>query len=232
MKRDLKSKLMLVLVLLVGVIILPHTIKAETVYKTLNLKEALAEEEIEEKFTNYKETDDQITIYLFRGKGCGFCRSFLEFMNSITDEYGKYFKMVSYEVWNDSNNSALLTEVSTFLNQPASGVPYVIIGDQVFPGYASSYDDSIKAAIKELYNTKKKDRYDVFEEMKKGSNEKNSSSSLNNSSVWIIIICNIVCTTVACLVTMSHFNNKYNELYQKIDQKKDYKSSEKAKSKK
>jgi len=232
MKTNLKSKLMLVLILLVGVVILPHTIKAETTYKTLNLKEALAEEEIEEKFTNYKETDDQITVYLFRGKGCGFCRAFLEFMNSITDEYGKYFKMVSYEVWNDSNNSALLNEVSTFLNQPAGGVPYIIIGDKVFPGYASQYDDGIKEAIKELYDTKKKNRYDVFEEMQKSSNNTNASSSLNNSSVWIIIICNIVCTVVACLVTMSHFNNKYNELYEKIDQKKNYKSTETVKSKK
>lgn len=226
------NKLMLVLVLLFGMIMLPQNIKAEeTTYKTLTFKEALADEEIAEKFTNYKETDDQITIYLFRGKGCGFCRSFLEFMNSITNEYGKYFKMVTYEVWNDANNSKLLTEVSTFLNEPASGVPYVIIGDKVFGGYASSYDDDIKKTIMDLYNTKKKDRYDVFEEMKKDQkNSGSSSSSLQSSSIWIIIICNIVCTTVACLATMSHFNNKYNELYKKLDQKS-YKHTENSKPK-
>ena len=229
----LKNKLLLMLVLLVGMVIVPTTIKAETIYKTLNLKEALAEEQLEEKFTSYKETDDQAIIYLFRGKGCGYCRSFLDFINSITDEYGKYFKVVSYEVWNDSTNSQLLNEVSAFLGQPAGGVPYIVIGEKVFAGYASSYDDDIKAAIKDLYDTKKKSRYDVMEEMKKNGGKSGSKdSSLTNSSVWIIIICNLVVTIIASLVVMSHINNKYNELYAMLDQKKYVKEAEKTKSKK
>ena len=229
----MKKKLTLLLVLLFGIIILPTTIKAETVYKTLNFKEALAEEEIEEKFTNYKETDDQVTIYLFRGKGCGYCRSFLEFMNSIADEYGKYFKIVSYEVWNDSANSQLLTDVSAFLGQPAGGVPYVVIGDKVFAGYASAYDDDIKSTIKELYNTKKKNRYDVMAEMKKKGGSNDTSSSIANSSVWIIIISNLVITVVASLIVMSHINKKYNALSEMLEQKKPVKEQQTtAKSKK
>ena len=225
----MKKKLTLLLVLLFGVVILPTIVKADTTYKSLNFKEALAEEEIEEKFTNYKETDDQVIIYLFRGKGCGFCRAFLEFMNSITDEYGKYFKIVSYEVWNDSNNSKLLTDVSTFLGQPAGGVPYIVIGDKVFAGYATQYDDSIKATIKELYKTKKNKRYDVMAEMKKKDGD---NSSISNSSLWIIIICNVVCAVVGALAVMSHFNKKYTELYQKLDEIKNTKvTTEKAKKK-
>ena len=226
----MRKKLTSLLVLLFGILILPTTIKAETVYKTLNLKEALAEEQIEEKFTNYKETDDQAIIYLFRGKGCGYCRSFLEFINSITDEYGKYFKVVSYEVWNDSTNSNLLTDVSNFLGQPAGGVPYIVIGDKVFDGYASSYDDEIKATIKELYDTKKKNRYDVMAEMKKkGGNSKDSS--LSNSSVWVIIICNLVITVIAALYVTSNVNNKYSELQRMREDKKPYKEKEPEKTK-
>jgi len=222
MKRNLKNKLMLVLILLFGVIILPHNINAETTYKSLTFKEALAEEQIQEKFTNYKETDDQITIYLFRGKGCGFCRSYLEFMNSITDEYGKYFKIVTYEVWNNQDNSKLLDEVSDYLNQKATGVPYIVIGKKVFAGYANVYDEDIKKTIVDLYNTKKKDRYDVFTEMKKNpkGNTDNTSSNITNSSTWIIIIFNLIFTTIASLVIMSHFNNKYNELLKKLDNQK------------
>ena len=72
------------LILLMCFVMLPFVVKAQTTekinlsnYSTLNLKEALAEEEIEEEFKNYSESDDQITIYLFRGKGCGYCRAFL-----------------------------------------------------------------------------------------------------------------------------------------------------------
>ena len=216
----MKKKLLL-LFLLFGLIILPTTIKAETKYNSLNFKEALADEQIEEKFKEYKETDDQVTIYLFRGKGCGFCRSFLEFMNSITDEYGKYFKIVSYEVWGDSANSQLLNEVSNFLGKSAGGVPYIIIGERVFTGYSSSSDEDIKATIKEMYDTKVKNRYDVLKEMKKNGKD-SSDSSLSNSSVWIIIICNLVITVVASLFIMSHINNKYNDLRVMFESKRNY----------
>ena len=87
-------------------------------------------------------------------------------MNNISEEYGKYFKLVSYEVWTDENNSELLKEASNYLKRPTSGVPYIIIGDKVFIGYGEKYSDDIKDAIVSLYNTPKKDRYDVFEEMK------------------------------------------------------------------
>ena len=149
---------------------LPLTIKAVTAddekinvgeYKTMNLTEILTEEGIEVKYKDYKETDDQVTIYLFRGNGCGYCRAFLTFLNDNLEELGKYIKVVGFEVWYDEANSDLLSKVSAFLGTNAGGVPYIIIGDQVFPGYASSYDEGIRAAITSLYDSK--DRYDVFE---------------------------------------------------------------------
>lgn len=146
-------------------LVLPITTKAISIdkYNTLNLKEALKDEEIDEAFKNYKENDKQVTIYLFRGKGCAFCRAFLTFLNSITDEYGKYFKVVSFEVWNDAENSALLSSVAAFMDKKLEGVPFIVIGDKVFDGYTESYDEDIKNTIKELYNSN--DRYDVFAQM-------------------------------------------------------------------
>ena len=163
-------------------LVLPITTKAISIdkYKTLNLKEALKEEEIDEAFKSYKETDKQATIYLFRGKGCGYCRAFLTFLNSIVDDYGKYFKVVSFEVWNDADNSALLNSVATFMNEPAGGVPYIIIGDKVFGGYAESYDEDIKKAIKDLYDSK--DRYDVFAKMTDKDLEASTTTTDSNTS--------------------------------------------------
>lgn len=157
----------IILILLIGLLSLPITVKAEV--QKENLETVFKSEEIEYDLSNYKETDDQITIYLFRGKGCAYCHKLLTFLNSIIPEYGKYFKLESYETWNNVDNSKLMQEVSTFLKQPASGVPYLIIGDQVFSGYAEAYDESIKNIIKTLYETKKNKRYDVFKEMKKAN---------------------------------------------------------------
>lgn len=166
--------------------------------QSLNFKETLEDEQITESFKDYKESDDQVTIYLFRGKGCTHCRAFLTFLNSITDEYGKYFKLVSYEVWYNSDNSELLQKVSKFIGKEATGVPYIIIGKSVFPGYGSNADEEIKKAIKQVYNTKKENRYDVFESMNESEseNDKKGESSSNNTIIWCLIFTIITISTI------------------------------------
>lgn len=213
-----KSKLVILVVMLLSTLLIPFNVKAEDKeYKTLNFKETLKEEEIEEKFSNYEETDDQITIYLFRGKGCGYCRAFLEFMNSITDEYGKYFKIVSYEVWYNTDNAELMEKTAKFLNEDAGGVPFVIIGDKVFSGYTESYNDSIKSEIKKLYNSK--DRYDVFEEMEK---EGDTSKEGNTSSIAVILynLAFIVISTIVIIVFNNYKFKKLSEQIESINNKK------------
>ena len=133
--------------------------------KPLDFKESLAAEEIELKYTDYQETDDQVTIYLFRGQGCHYCKDFLNFLNDNAQEYGKYFKLRSYETWHDSFNIDLLEATASFLNRPVEGVPYIIIGNKVFAGYAPSYDEEILATIKDAYDGGSMYKYDVFEEM-------------------------------------------------------------------
>ena len=193
----MKKKIAIIVLMLLSVII-PVKAFAKEQYKTLNLEETLAEEGIEKKFTDYKETDDQVIIYLFRGKGCAYCRKFLEFLNGITDEYGKYFKLVSFESWYNEENSNLLGEISTFMGEQASGVPYIIIGDKVFGGYTESYDESIKTAIKTLYDSK--DRYDAFEEYEYS---KKWDKILNPSNFTVIIwtICLVAVSTVVIVLT-------------------------------
>lgn len=156
----------LIKILLVCLAMMPINIQAkEVVYQTKNLEETLKEDNVEVDLSNYKETDDQITIYLFRGNGCGYCNNFLKFLASIVPEYGKYFKLESYEVWGNEDNAELMEKVGKFFGQDATGVPFIIIGEQVFPGYASQYDEGIKAAIVTLYNSEEK--YDVFDAMEK-----------------------------------------------------------------
>ena len=196
---------------------------AETIdiskYATKGLEATLAEEGMEKAYSSYKENDNQAIIYMFRGNGCGYCRSFLTFLNSITDEYGKYFKLVSFEVWNDSANSELMTTISTYMGEAASGVPYVIIGDQVFPGYASTYDDSIKAAIKDLYNKSKEDRYDVFAAYNKDitDKEKSEASAVSKPIIW-----NLIFVSIATIVIVCYINSSKREVMSAIRSQRKY----------
>ena len=184
MKKVMIVVLTLMLVLPIGVMAKKDTNTYYSSYNTLNLVDTLQSEGIELEYEDYEENSKQINIYMFRGQGCGYCKRFLNFLNSITEEYGKYFKLVSFEVWQDQDNSALLTQVAEKMGEEASGVPYIIIGDKVFPGYAEDYDDQIKEAIVNLYNTEKADRYDVFEVL----NQKKKNNVIVGIGAAVIIV--------------------------------------------
>lgn len=176
------KKLFIILALL-GVLILPKNVLAAS-YVTNNLDEVLTQEEIEHDFSNYEETDDQITIYLFRGNGCTYCKKFLTFINSIIDEYGQYFKVVAYETWSNPSNKALMNKVGAKLGTTVTGVPFIVIGNQYFPGYMDDYAEPIKKAIVDLYESK--DRYDVMEEL--GSSEDEESGKKTYVLVILVVV--------------------------------------------
>lgn len=198
-------------VLLVGLLFVPMMINADVKdYKTNTLSEVLKEEGIDIDLGDYKESDEKINIYLFRGKGCTVCRKFVTFLAENIEEYGKYFNLVAFEVYYDVDNSKLMSEVSNFFGEEAEGVPYIVIGDEYFPGFIDSedYESSIKTAIKKLYDSK--DRYDVFEELDKPVEEAKDNSTS-------IILWNLFFTTVATLVILFVNDRHYKELNSKIE---------------
>ena len=120
---------------------------------------------------------EKVKVYFFRGEGCSHCAEAEEFFKSIQNEYGKYFDIVDYEVWNDEDNADLMEEVAKVRGEEAGGVPYIIIGDQSWNGYAK---------IKEQYAKDTKDRYDVMSYIDK--NKKKDSSAKDIISLIIILL--------------------------------------------
>lgn len=104
-----------------------------------------------------EKNEKAINLYVFHGETCPHCKELLAWIDTLEAdaEYGAMFKLVKYEVWNDTNNSALMGKVAKKLNVDASGVPFVVIGDKTFTGYAESMNEEIKAAIKDQFNNKK-----------------------------------------------------------------------------
>ena len=144
------------------------------------VSETLAEAAAQEGITfnsSFSNDNSKPNVYLFRGHGCSHCYELIEYLTSIVDEYGKYFNLVSYEVWYNSANSDLMTKVASTLGDSANGVPYLVIGKKTFIGYRASTDASaIKKAIKELY--KSDDKYDVMNHL----NDTNSNDTANENS--------------------------------------------------
>ncbi len=211
----MKKKLIL---LLLVVALLPIKVFAKSFvddYNTMNFKETIESEGFTLENKDYKETDDQAIIYMFRGQGCGYCRAFLEFMNSISKEYGKYFKMVSFEVWNDANNADLLEKVPLVTNKAAGGVPYIIIGEKVFAGYASTYDEEIKEAIMKQY---KDNSYDVMEKLDERLNGKTNSTSSFAVIFWNAFF--VIAATVALILVNNKNTEKVLNALEKKENKK------------
>lgn len=210
------NKVKYLLIMLIAIMMVPLTLKADLKegHKSLNFTEALADEEIELANADYKETDDQAVIYLFRGKGCGYCRAFLTFLNSISEEYGKYFRVESFEVWNDSDNASMMEDIADFTGEAAGGVPYIIIGEEVFGGYASQYDERIKSAIMDMYNTPVEERYDVF--VAYDNYDPNAGVKSNTTAV---VLWNLFITLAGVIVVVANTNSKYNKLLEAMGKK-------------
>ncbi len=208
----MKKKLLILLL----VALLPVTVFAKSFlddYNTTGLKETVAAEGLELLNKDYKENDKQAVIYLFRGQGCSHCHEFVEFLNSISKEYGNYFRLVAFEVWQDNTNSALLSKIAAFNGDDPNntGVPYFVIGEKVFNmGYGASMADDVKEAIMKQYNNP---GYDLIEAYQKSLNKDTGTSSV------AVIFWNaffIVAATVAVIIVS---NNNTKRILEAVDKK-------------
>lgn len=166
----MKKRLLILIISLL--VLVPNLVFAKTV--STNLEETLTAEGLKLENKDYEETDDQVTIYMFRGQGCSHCLDFLTYLNSISKEYGDKFKLRAYEVWNNEDNINLQGEVAQFLgtNVNKGSVPYVIVGKTTIVGFGGDDKKVLTDAIDSEYE--KTTKYDVMKEMKPSKKEKKS----------------------------------------------------------
>ncbi len=158
------------------ILLVPMLVFADT--RAQDLTETLKAANIEMSISDYEETDDQVTIYLFWGSGCEHCHAELEFLNGILEEYKDKVKLRSYETWNNQSNADLEEKLLDFFEIKKGGVPFAIIGKSTFVGFGDATGEKIKTAIDDLYETSKEERYDVFEEMEKEHEDPKSNFAI------------------------------------------------------
>ena len=140
--------------------------------------------------TEVQEEDNRVKIYFFRGEGCPHCADAEEFLNSIEEEYGQYYKILDYETWYNSDNAALLQKVGEARNEEISGVPYILIGDKSWSGYDDSFADEIKDTIKSEYEKAVADRYDIanYVDFTNAAGNVTEAAKKSNDAMVLIII--------------------------------------------
>ncbi len=129
--------------------------------------------------------NESVNIYLFYGDGCPHCAALEEYLNN---EYSsdKNVTVYKYEVWNNKENQELWKKVESVTGEEAKGVPYFVIGDEIYQGYSAGstwekkVDRAIKKAKKNDYNDNVGITLGVVEGKIKESKQ-NSNSSFDPS---------------------------------------------------
>ena len=191
-------KKILIMLSLVIISLMPNILNAEI--KSDTLPEALKAENIDTNI-NYKEDDNQVTIYFFREQGESKSREFLEHMNSIYDRYGVFFKMRIYEVSNNKDNYELMMNTFDYLQGNLTGAPFIMIGQTYFITYNDSVNENIEKAFLEMYQSGSKK--DVVKEV--------MTKYYRNYTLILSVVFTIITSIVVLIIYLTIKNIKENK---------------------
>lgn len=124
---------------------------------------------IQNKINKYSTMDDisfesnKINIYFFWGENCPHCKKEFKFFENIEKDYYKYFNIYAFEIYNNKNNINVLNSFADILKTNVTGIPFTIIGEKTFIGFAESMENSFKETIK----NQSKNEFDVYRIYKK-----------------------------------------------------------------
>ncbi len=92
---------------------------------------------------------NEVNMYLFWGQGCPHCAQEKEFLvEEVLPKYSNA-KLSTYEIYYSQENIQFMRQVSDKLGADANGVPFLVIGDKYFVGYADGVTDKeIETKIK------------------------------------------------------------------------------------
>lgn len=135
-------------------------IKNDNYVPTQRAEENTVTQKIDYDFTlsDVVREDNKVNIYMFWREGCPFCAKEKAFFEEIKDEYSDKYNLYLYEVSNSSNNKKALLAIADTMDKEIEGVPFTVIGNEVFQGFDETIGEQIKSAILNNYQNS----YDVY----------------------------------------------------------------------
>lgn len=168
------------LVIFLAILIIPFSVLAED-------EENAAGADTEET-AETSEDSKKVPIYFFRGEGCSHCAEAEEWFKSIEEEYGSFFEVKDYETWYNEENADLMQQIAELRDETADGVPYIIIGNKSWNGFADDYKNEMLEEIKSVFEQNIDDRYDIMNYLKNSSKKEEKKDSSSDIAALIIII--------------------------------------------
>jgi len=91
--------------------------------------------------------EQEVTLYLFHGKGCSHCAKAISFLNELNEKYPE-LNVISYEVYFNDKNRELFMHYCSELEQSAQGVPTIFIDEKTFIGFNNNIAAQIETEVK------------------------------------------------------------------------------------
>ncbi len=159
---------------------------------------------------------EPVNVYMFTREACSHCEEAEEYFAELStdEEYGDLFRLNILEVydvsWNIVNEDYydILMELSRYETVHYSGTPYIIVGEEVFDGFTSSYDKAIKAEIKRCYDDGYLDPVVNLDILKDRKNDEDKGIKIFINIVAITIVVGVV----ASLIVINLPKKKTNKL--------------------
>ena len=127
----------------------------------------------------------EVNVNVFYGEDCPFCARQEQFLKVLKSELGDNLNIQRYEVWHNDENSELLSNVRTALNNTDDGVPFVVIGNKAFTGYTDSIAEEIKTAI---FDNLKNPNVNIVELIKNGQPVPTNTSTNTDPTIHFTIL--------------------------------------------
>ena len=135
-----------------------------------------------------------VNVYFFRSSTCPHCQEAQAFFEELQqdEEYKDLFVIKDYEVSSKANVNLMEKAIEKMGNNSSGAVPYIIIGNQSWSGYADTYDDEIISKIESEYETSTDERYDIMNyvdgDYQSDSNSEEDSNYASDVAVVIAIV--------------------------------------------
>lgn len=92
--------------------------------------------------TAVAESGHSVNLYLFWGDGCPHCAHAKEFLEPYVAEHSE-IGYETFEVYYSAENQQKMQAVSTILEADASGIPFMIVGNEPYVGFSEATGDKI-----------------------------------------------------------------------------------------
>ena len=129
--------------------------------------------QIKDTYVRDENTNNKVTVYLFRGEGCPHCESAENYFKTILGKYD-YLEIKAIEIWNNDKNNELAEKVASDLKIELEGVPLIVIGTYNVTGFSEKMEEELETEIEKAHKNKN------YQDMVTKYLEKNNNYTIEN----------------------------------------------------